>query len=79
MRLGLARKVGQRCLLFFLRLGSAIGGRTEALVLDDLLCKEFIVIQVTGTLCCHLFNIVGLLSFASQLVLGANAEPCEPY
>ncbi len=79
MHLGLAGKAGQRRLVFLWRLGSAIGGGTEALVLDDFSCKEFIVIQVTGTLCRCLFNIVGLLSFTSQLELGANVDPCEPY
>ncbi len=42
-------------------------------------CNEIVVIQVTGISCCGLFNIAGLLSFASQLELRANADPCEPY
>ncbi len=45
-------------------------------------CNEVIVMQVTGIFrryCAYcLFNIVGLLSSASQLELGANVDPCEP-
>ncbi len=41
-----------------------------------ILCNKTRVAQVTG-ISVHI-NDLGLLSSASQLVLGANAAPCEP-
>ncbi len=56
-------------------------GGTEALT-SERFCNGNYCNSGNWYLCCrgcHLFNIAGLLSSASQLVLGANVDPCEPY
>ncbi len=56
-------------------------GGTEAVALDKF-CNKIIIMQVTGifgVVIIACVNSLGLLSSASQLVLGANAALANPY